>query len=173
MPHSPALADGACRPPWPARPPIQSTRSWAHTIPDRYRWRERFARHAWGYFDRGLCSTGGALEDLLKHPMSANSDNSPDQPENPAAAEAPRVRRISNPRPKKPAKDQAEPAATEGLSVAAPLPAVAVPLVSDSQASRSDWPEPDAASAGATGPPDHAKRKRRRKKGKGHNPQAP
>jgi hypothetical protein len=43
--------------------------------------------------------------------------------------------------------------------------------VSDNGAASSDWPEPDAASSGASSGPDGPKRKRRRKKGKGSGSQ--
>ncbi|MEI8037084.1 MAG: hypothetical protein WCJ14_01725 [Verrucomicrobiota bacterium] len=99
--------------------------------------------------------------------MSAKSSLSPESSNDPAAAGAPRARRISTPRPRKPAKDTPPAAALPDFSVAAPLP----PQVAESQPQRTDWPEPDAASPGAAGPAEHAKRKRRRKKGKGNAPQ--
>ena len=109
--------------------------------------------------------------------MSAKSSPSPEPSNNPAAGDAPRVRRISNPRPKKTAKPASVPdaGAEAGFVVKAPeFPKF--PEFPDSAPSappRGDWAEPDAASEGTAGPPEHAKRKRRRKKGKGHNPQLP
>ena len=97
--------------------------------------------------------------------MSAKSSPSPESSNDPAAGDTPRVRRISNPRPRKPAKDTAPPAALPDFSVVAPQPLPAA----DHQPVRTDWPEPDAA--GVAGPAEHAKRKRRRKKGKGNAPQ--
>jgi hypothetical protein len=93
--------------------------------------------------------------------MSAKSSPSPESSNIPAAEDAPRVRRVANPRPKKPVAAAAEPAAM----VAAPEERP------PSQAPHTDWPAPDAPNPGPSGPSEHAKRKRRRKKSKGHGPQ--
>ncbi len=92
-----------------------------------------------------------------------------------AAGETPRVRRISNPRPKKSAKAETTERAT------APAPAFPrfdeeVPEAAPSAAgaeSGSDWPEPETISADSAGAPANPKRKRRRKKGKGGQSQVP
>jgi hypothetical protein len=114
--------------------------------------------------------------------MSDETAPSPDSSDNPPAEGTPRVRRISNPRIKKPAKvaPQAEPQ-NDGASEAsaAPAPAEAPKSsgfpdfseTSDDSPPRSDWPEPEAASSGASGSSENPKRKRRRKKGKGGNKQ--
>ena len=101
--------------------------------------------------------------------------------------EAPRVRRISNPRPKKKSarnakttaerSESAEPAVPpsdapqESKFPEFPEPAAATPEPAEESAEESlppaDWPEPEAPSAGDTAQPGAAKRKRRRKKGKG------
>lgn len=89
------------------------------------------------------------------------------------AEAAPRVRRISNPRPKKTAK--AAPKKDEAVvSTAASFPVFDSPAPtpareSEESSSAGDWPEPEAATSGASAPSENAKRKRRRKKGKGGN----
>jgi hypothetical protein len=112
--------------------------------------------------------------------MSDETAPSPDSSDNLPAEGAPRVRRISNPRIKKPAK-AAAPAASDGdvtsEAPAAPAPVEApkssgFPDFSESgedSAPRSDWPEPEAPSSGSSGSSENPKRKRRRKKGKGGN----
>ena len=87
----------------------------------------------------------------------------------PETTSAPRVRRISNPRPKKAtkvAKKQAPPAIEEMESTPFPSPEpVEAPAVGE-------WPEPEAESAGGPlAPGEGAKRKRRRRKGKGQGNQ--
>lgn len=91
------------------------------------------------------------------------------------AEAAPRVRRISNPRPKKtaksaPKKDESAVSAAPSFPVfdsSAPAP---TPAQAPEESSTSgDWPEPEAASSGASAPSESTKRKRRRKKGKGGN----
>jgi hypothetical protein len=121
------------------------------------------------------------------------SDEFPPSPEittgSPTEGE-PRVRRISNPRPKKKAKSVAESAgqATADSDPVDPVPREtsarrALPqFPSDSPAvssgdeelpGASDWPEPEPASPGASGTQEgSSKRKRRRKKGKGGAVQA-
>ena len=107
--------------------------------------------------------------------MSAKSSPTPEPSHKPAGGDATRVRRISNPRPRKTAK----PATATGTEAAFVVQAPELPKFPEfpdspaSPAARGDWPEPEAATAEAPGPPEHAKRKRRRKKGKGHNPQIP
>lgn len=100
-----------------------------------------------------------------------SDETSPPAGDLPETTSAPRVRRISNPRPKKAAKvakKQAPPAIEEMEStpfpspdpVEAPAPAVG------------EWPEPEAESAGGPlAPGEGAKRKRRRRKGKGQGNQ--
>lgn len=82
------------------------------------------------------------------------SDETSQAPEaTPVAESAPRVRRISNPRPKK--------------QSAAPKPAPEAPAEEAPAESKmsQDWPEPEAPSE--PGESAEAKRKRRRRKGKG------
>lgn len=105
------------------------------------------------------------------------SDEIPSSPENSAESKAPvtpRVRRISNPRPKKAAKRAVpteEPAAVEIPEIpAAPESAPAVFETPEPQETTADseWPEPEVATTGGSASPgDAAKRKRRRRKGKG------
>ncbi len=113
--------------------------------------------------------------------MSANASPSPESSDQPAAASPPRVRRISNPRPRKTATPAVTPAVEMSLPtvVQAPVPALETPKFPEfpesaaSEIGRNDWPESEGAPSGGGGPAEHAKRKRRRKKGKGHNPQLP
>ena len=96
-----------------------------------------------------------------------SDETSPPAGDLPETTSAPRVRRISNPRPKKAAKvaKKQAPLSIEEMEstpfpspepVEAPAPAVG------------EWPEPEAESAGGPlGPGEGAKRKRRRRKGKG------
>jgi hypothetical protein len=104
--------------------------------------------------------------------MSDESSPSPEISSNPPAEGAPRVRRISNPRIKKPTKSAAttEPDEKDSPPPADPPKTSGFPDFSettDEPGSRSDWPEPEAASTGSTSSPENPKRKRRRKKGKG------
>jgi cobalamin biosynthesis protein CobT len=120
------------------------------------------------------------------------SDDSAASPEStPKAPEegAPRVRRISNPRIKKPTKvAKAEVEASAASEAAAPEAAaeVVAPKAAkfpeffdeperqqEEPASKGDWPEPEAASSGASQNSENPKRKRRRKKGKGGGSQNP
>lgn len=113
--------------------------------------------------------------------MSEKSAKSPKAaPISPDGA-APSVRRISNPRPKKTAKvavkteehaaDVAEVISASAQPSASKFPefpeAAEAPEAAETPSSRSDWPEPEAASSGASSSSDGPKRKRRRKKGKG------
>lgn len=98
--------------------------------------------------------------------MSDETASFPDDSPVPSAENAPRVRRISNPRPKKSSK-----AASPENSVSAGEGEVPVPEREGHSDSPphvgSDWPEPEAESAG--GNPlltESTKRKRRRRKGK-------
>lgn len=102
--------------------------------------------------------------------MSDETDNSP----NPSAETAPPVRRISNPRPKKVAKKAAKKAAP--AEAADPVVAEVFDAPVPERENHSDvpshagtdWPEPEAESAGGSpSQTDSAKRKRRRRKGKG------
>lgn len=110
--------------------------------------------------------------------MSDETAPSPENPSSPTTGGEPRVRRISNPRIKKPAKT-APLAEVATDSPDSPLPAdppksSGFPDFSetaDEQTPRSDWPEPEAASSGTSSAQDNPKRKRRRKKGKGNAPQ--
>lgn len=107
--------------------------------------------------------------------MSDESAPTPAQEPAPQAAETPRVRRISNPRPKKQAKSkEAEPAADAPVAEtpapvevsAAPAPEVSEP--SDDSSDANDWPESEPATVGGQQQSEGgSKRKRRRKKGKG------
>jgi hypothetical protein len=115
---------------------------------------------------------------LLPSNMSDESAPSPEAPPSTAAEGAPRVRRISNPRIKKPAKatPPADAETQDSPPPADPPKSSGFPDFSESTdepASSSDWPEPEAASSGAGSTPENPKRKRRRKKGKGggNNPQ--
>jgi len=113
--------------------------------------------------------------------MSDESAKSPETSPTSPAGSAPRVRRISNPRPKKTAKTTAK-TAGQSTDVAEVISAPArpsapkfpefpvsaeAPEASETPSSRTDWPEPEAASSGAASSSDGPKRKRRRKKGKG------
>jgi hypothetical protein len=125
----------------------------------------------------GLCSTPAPNRGLLQpQPMSDESPSSPENPANPSTEGAPRVRRISNPRPKKQPKPAPKPEAA--AEVAAPVrmetpkPGGFPEFPSTSEAAedappRNDWPEPEPASSGVASSPENPKRKRRRKKGKG------
>jgi hypothetical protein len=106
--------------------------------------------------------------DLMSEETSPSPDTSPSH----SAGETPRVRRISNPRIKKPAKatPPADPEAQDAPPPAAPPESSGFPDFSESTdepASRSEWPEPEPASSGASPTSENPKRKRRRKKGKG------
>ncbi len=88
------------------------------------------------------------------------TDETPTFPEESKATakDAPRSKRISNPRPKKTAKDS---------PVETPIVAEPVAEIPASPPPANDWPEPEPASTDAPQVSDHPKRKRRRKKGKG------
>jgi len=101
--------------------------------------------------------------------MSEESAPSPEPPLNSDAAGTPRVRRISNPRPKKPAKAVQEPEDTVGSS--APVAPEPLEPAAEETTSGSDWPEFEAASPGSASSAENPKRKRRRKKGKGNGSQ--
>ena len=121
--------------------------------------------------------------------MSDEPASSPDT-SSPAPVEpAPRVRRISNPRPKKAAKtakvaDEASAAVVESPAsspAAAPSPVEPVPspVSASSEEARengssqeNDWPEPEPAQTGG-GSQESGKRKRRRRKGKGQSSGGP
>lgn len=87
------------------------------------------------------------------------------------APSAPRVRRISNPRPKKAAKRAviAEAPAAEEIPEIPAAAEISPPVFEAPEApADTEWPEPEAATTGgAPSPSDPAKRKRRRRKGKG------
>lgn len=113
--------------------------------------------------------------------MSEKSAKSPKDSPTPATGPAPSVRRISNPRPKKTAKVAVKPvehAAEIAEVISAPVrpnpskfpefpTSTDAPEASETPSTRTDWPEPEAASSGAASAQDGPKRKRRRKKGKG------
>lgn len=104
--------------------------------------------------------------------MSEESAPTPEPASNPAAEDAPRVRRISNPRIKKPAKSAPAPIEPAPTAAVEPPATSKFPEFSDTSeepAPRGDWPEPEAASSGT--PSENQKRKRRRKKGKGNSSQ--
>lgn len=123
-----------------------------------------------------MFSTGDLCRGLLlAHSMSEESAPTPEQEPAPQATETPRVRRISNPRPKKQAKAKdAEPATEAATESSAPVevptaPAAEVSESSDDSSESNDWPEAEPATVG--GQPQGeggSKRKRRRKKGKGN-----
>jgi hypothetical protein len=103
--------------------------------------------------------------------MSDETPSSPEISPEPKAASAPRVRRISNPRPKKTAK-RAEPADEPAAAEISETPVAqeSAPTLPEAPETPADaeWPEPEAATTGgAPAPGEAAKRKRRRRKGKG------
>ena len=107
--------------------------------------------------------------------MSDETTTSPENSPDPTAGTAPRVRRVSNPRPKKVAKKSAavKSAAPDLVEEVVSIPFPSAPLreepIETSVPVGDDWPEHEAESAG--GAPsqttESAKRKRRRRKGKG------
>jgi hypothetical protein len=121
--------------------------------------------------------------------MSDEPEASSEKPQDPTAGNEPRVRRISNPRPKKAAKRISnKPAAetvadapdselaptglvvsSEKIETAAPVAEPVKPeIVAESpDSSDSDWAEAEPASVGGAAPSEGSKKKRRRKKGKG------
>ncbi len=110
--------------------------------------------------------------------MTDETTSSPENSSNPEAASAPRVRRISNPRPKKVAKtaDPVEAEAPPAVELASiPFPSArkserSEEPVEASDHGANDWPEPEAESGGGAPPlTESAKRKRRRRKGKGQS----
>ncbi len=102
---------------------------------------------------------------LLSSNMSDETDSAPENFPSPAGESAPRARRVSTPRPKKAAKPS-EPAAEAPAPETAHADHSEAPEVASSE---SDWPEPDAATAGNASQTESAKRKRRRRKGKGQS----
>ena len=102
--------------------------------------------------------------------MSDETASSPENSPNPIPASAPRVRRISNPRPKKVAK-KALPAEPDSPVVEEVFAAPASEREDHSDApsqAGNDWPESEAESEGGSPTQaEFAKRKRRRRKGKG------
>jgi hypothetical protein len=110
--------------------------------------------------------------------MSDETATSPENPTSPPTGGEPRVRRISNPRIKKPAKtaplaEVATDAHDSTLPTDSPKSSGFPDFseTADELTPRGDWPEPDAASSGTSSAQDNPKRKRRRKKGKGNGPQ--
>lgn len=108
--------------------------------------------------------------------MSSKSAPSPAPSGQPTGEDTPRVRRISNPRPRKSAGAATESADGTDAALTVQAPKVEkYPEFADSPTiapERGDWPEPEAVNVNAGGQLEHGKRKRRRKKGKGHNPPA-
>ena len=109
--------------------------------------------------------------------MSEENAPTPEQEPVPQATETPRVRRISNPRPKKQAKAKVAETAAEA-PVSEPVEAKSEPAAEVSESfeeapESNDWPETEPATVGGQTPSEGgSKRKRRRKKGKGgQNPQ--
>lgn len=92
----------------------------------------------------------------------------------PGAVTPPRVRRISNPRPKKVTKAEEPeveaPPVAEMVSIPFPTARKIVAPVEAPQPVGNDWPEPEEVSMGdAATQTESAKRKRRRRKGKGQS----
>ena len=123
--------------------------------------------------------------------MSDEPASSPDT-SSPAPEPATRVRRISNPRPKKAAKtaktakvaDEAPAAAVEsaaptlaaapshGETAPSPVSASYEEARENGSSQENDWPEPEPAQTGG-GSQESGKRKRRRRKGKGQSSGGP
>lgn len=108
--------------------------------------------------------------------MSDEITSSPENSPDPASESAPRVRRISNPRPKKSTKAAAPeetptPLVVETSSI--PFPSGRKREEESSEASSpsdNDWPESEDESSGEVpSQSESAKRKRRRRKGKGQS----
>jgi hypothetical protein len=113
---------------------------------------------------------------ILRSHMTDENESSAEATPQPPAESAPRVRRISNARPKKvakeiPAKESSEPESTAELpSIPFPSSKPREASQEDDSPSSNDWPESDAEAAGApSSPSESAKRKRRRRKGKGQS----
>ncbi len=110
--------------------------------------------------------------------MSEDKDTAPASAPESTEAAAPRVRRISNPRPKKSAQKAAAKSDVESVVVPAPVTPKeekAAHAVEESSApeAQQDWPEAETISEGG-GKSGNDKRKRRRRKGKGgQNSQQP
>ena len=120
----------------------------------------------------------------LQTPMSDESASAPETSSPSTAPSVPRVRRISNPKPKKSAKS-APSKKIVGLPVTdepieTPFSPAADSEIEDTEitppsTTDAEWPEPEEASTGGTqSQAETAKRKRRRRKGKGQsiNPQS-
>ncbi len=132
---------------------------------------------------RLICSRRPPSRRASSFPAIMSEDNSP-APEATASktAAAPRVRRISNPRPKKTAAatKAAEAAALEAVAEA-PVPIIPAPPLpepeftpesrdtdeEESPRGNQDWPEPETSSDSQGNQSENNKRKRRRRKGKG------
>ena len=109
--------------------------------------------------------------------MSDETASSPETSPTPEVESAPRARRISNPRPKKVAKEAApaKVAAPEPAPVAAEVASIPFPSTSRREErpeapsqGGNDWPEPEGESGGgSSSQSESSKRKRRRRKGKG------
>lgn len=106
--------------------------------------------------------------------MSDKASPPPESTDQPAVVNAPRVRRISNPRPRKIATPAAATAieSAEVIAPAAATPPATPKFPESSESAKSVDEQGTEATQATTGEPrEHAKRKRRRKKGKGHQPQ--
>ncbi|MBC8125762.1 MAG: hypothetical protein H8M99_01260 [Gloeobacteraceae cyanobacterium ES-bin-144] len=109
--------------------------------------------------------------------MSEESAPSPENSRKTKSDGATPVRRISNPRIKKPAKlapteDVPAPLEKPEAKKTPKFPEFVEPQPSvEEPAPRSDWPEAEAPSSGSSSATENPKRKRRRKKGKGNSQQ--
>jgi hypothetical protein len=113
--------------------------------------------------------------------MSDETTFSPGNSPDPSPESAPRVRRISNPRPKKLAKTEAPVAIETPVEIQAPvlaeIPSIPFPSARKREPraeapapAGNDWPESeDAATGDAPSQTESSKRKRRRRKGKGQS----
>ena len=122
-------------------------------------------------FSTPVTSAGLILVSNMSDETTASPENSPD----PSAGNAPRVRRVSNPRPKKVAKKSGtvKPAAAAVVEEVASIPFPSAPKreqpIETSAPTGDDWPENETESGGGnpSQTTESAKRKRRRRKGKG------
>lgn len=99
--------------------------------------------------------------------MSDETSQAPENlPESAPAKSAPKVRRISNPRPKKKAQAPSSDAPVTGAVVADEAPA-------NESGAAGEWPEPETISDSSADGGDAKRNKRRRRKGKGNKGNGP